>query len=44
MNEQTDKMMRSILTHANPEKREQRPTCARVLDPENQDEMTGEEV
>ena len=32
-NNKTDRMMRNILTHANPEWREQRSTCARVLDP-----------
>ena len=38
-NKMTDKMMRNILTHANPEWREQRSICARILDPENQDRM-----
>ena len=32
-------MMRNILTHANPEWRQQRSTCARILDPKNQDRM-----
>ena len=36
-NKQTDRMMRNIRTHANPEWREQRSTSARVLDPQNQD-------
>ena len=31
--------MRNILTHANPEWREQRSICARILDPKNQDKM-----
>ena len=31
--------MRNILTHANPEWRKQKSTCARVLDLENQDRM-----
>ena len=31
-NKMTDKMMRNILTHANPEWREQRSICARILD------------
>ena len=35
----TDTMMRNILTHANPEWREQRSICARILDPTNQDRM-----
>ena len=40
--EQTDGQddIRSILTHVNPEWREQRSTCARVLDPKNQNRMT----
>ena len=38
-NNMTDKMMRNILTHANPEWREQRSICARILDPKNQDRM-----
>ena len=33
----TDKMMRNILTHANPEWREQRSICASNLDPKIQD-------
>ena len=33
-NKVSDKMMRSILTHANPEWREQRLICARILDPQ----------
>ena len=32
-------MMKNILKHANPECTEQRPTCARILDPKNQDKM-----
>ena len=37
-------MMRNILTHANHEWwREQRSTCARSLDPKNQDRMKQEE-
>ena len=35
----TDKMMRNILTHVNPEWKEQRSICARILDPKNQDRM-----
>ena len=35
----TDIMMRSILTHANPEWREQKSICSRILDPKNQDRM-----
>ena len=35
----SDNMMRNILTHANPEWREQRSICARILDPKNQDRM-----
>ena len=35
----TNKMMRNILTHANPEWREQRFASARILDPKNQDKM-----
>ena len=35
----SDKMMRNILTHANPEWREQRSICARILHPQNQDKM-----
>ena len=31
----TDNMMRNILTHANPEWREQRSICARTLDPKD---------
>ena len=42
-NKVTDGMMRHILTHANPEWREQRSTCARSLDPKNQDRMKKEE-
>ena len=38
-NNVTDKMMRSILTHANPKWREQRSICARILDPKNRDRM-----
>ena len=38
-NKMTDKMMRNILTHANPEWREQRSICARILHPKNQDRM-----
>ena len=38
-NKMTDKMMRSILTHANPEWREQRSICARIVDPQNQDRI-----
>ena len=38
-NKMTDKMMRSILTHAIPEWMEQRSICARILDPKNQDRM-----
>ena len=38
-NKETNRMMRNILTHANPEWREQRSICARVLDPRNQDRM-----
>ena len=38
-NKQTDQMMRSILTHANPKRGEQRSTSARVSDSENQDKM-----
>ena len=34
-NKETDRMMRNILTHANPEWREHRSTCAQVLDPKN---------
>ena len=36
-NKMTDKMMRNILTHANPEWREQRSICASILDPKIQD-------
>ena len=39
-NKISDNMMRSILTQANPEWREQRSICARILDPKNQDKMT----
>ena len=38
-NKETDRMMRNILTHANPRWREQRSTCARILELENQDRM-----
>ena len=38
-NNMTDKMMRNIVTHANPEWSEQRSICARILDPKNQDRM-----
>ena len=38
-NKISDNMMRNILTHANPEWREQRSICARILDPKNQDRM-----
>ena len=38
-NKQTDKMMKIILTHANPEWGEKRSTGARVLDPKNQDRV-----
>ena len=38
-NKETDRMMRNILTHANPQWREQRSTCARILDLEKQDRI-----
>ena len=38
-NKTSDKMMRNILTHANPEWREQRSICARILDPKIKDKM-----
>ena len=38
-NKISDSMMRSMLTQANPECREQRSICARILDPKNQDKM-----
>ena len=41
-NRETDRMMRNILTHAHPQWREQRSTCARILDLENQDRMKKE--
>ena len=38
-NTETDRMMENILKHANPEWREQRSTCAKILDPQNHDKM-----
>ena len=38
-NKETDRMMKNILKHANPEWREQRSTCAKILDPKNHDKM-----
>ena len=38
-NKETDRMMVNILKHANPEWREQRSTCAKILDPKNHDNM-----
>ena len=38
-NKKTDRMMRNILEHASLEWREQRSTCARILDSKNQDRM-----
>ena len=32
-------MMENILKHANPEWREQRSTCAKILDPKNHEKM-----
>ena len=37
--EETDRMMRNILRHANAEWREQKSTCAKILDPKNPDKM-----
>ena len=38
-NKETDRMMENILKHANPEWREQRSTCAKILDPQNHDKV-----
>ena len=38
-NKETDRMMENILKHANPEWREQRSTCAKILDPKHHDKM-----
>ena len=38
-NKETDRMIENILKHANPEWREQRSTCAKILDPKNHDKM-----
>ena len=36
---ETDRMMKNILRHADSEWREQRCTCAKILDPKNHDKM-----
>ena len=38
-NKQTDQMVKNMLIHDKPERREQRSTSERVLDPKNQDKM-----